>query len=71
LGIPVIKPKITEITALGAAYAAGLAVGVWKPGDKPSVLEESKVYEPTIQEDVREMRLSKWKDAVQRTLNWA
>jgi len=71
LGISVIKPKIVETTALGAAYAAGLAVGVWQKGDKPLVLEDAKIYEPNTQSEEREQRLSEWKDAVQRTLNWA
>lgn len=71
LNVTVIRPKISETTALGAAYAAGLAVGVW------SGLEELKrnwavhsTYLPQKDGAWREKRSAGWEKAVQRTLNW-
>lgn len=67
LGIPVIQPKSIETTSFGAAYAAGLAVGVWTQiPDQEGAVE----YNPTILEEERSERLSSWKKAVQRTLDW-
>jgi glycerol kinase len=71
LGVPVIRPKVTETTALGAAYAAGLAVGFW------SGLEELRknwsadmTWQPTMAEEERERGYRGWKKAVERTFNW-
>jgi glycerol kinase len=71
LGIPVVRPAVTETTALGAAYAAGLAVGFW-----PSLTAVSstwaldRVWEPRIDESQREEQYRRWKKAVTRTLDW-
>ncbi len=71
LGVPVIRPAVTETTALGAAYAAGLAVGFWS--DKAELKErwaEDKRWEPQMSEEERESGLGKWRKAVQRSLDW-
>ena len=71
LGVPVIRPKVTETTALGAAYAAGLAVGFWKDLDElAGRWAEDKRWEPAMDEAEREAGYAQWKKAVSRTLNW-
>jgi glycerol kinase len=62
---------VTETTALGAAYAAGLAVGFW--GGQDELRErwaEDKRWEPQMDEDVREREYARWKKAVERSLDW-
>ena len=72
LGVPVVRPKVTETTALGAAYLAGLATGVWKStGDLRGQWQIDRVFEPAIPADVRESRLSLWRKAVSRSQSWA
>lgn len=70
-GVPVVRPVVAETTALGAAYAAGLAVGFW------SDLEETrqnwqadKQWEPRWSDDQREAGYVGWQKAIERTLNW-
>lgn len=71
LGVPVIRPVITETTALGAAFAAGLAKGVWKSTDELSHLwKESKRWTPTTTTVQREKLLTRWKKAVSRSFDW-
>ena len=71
LGVPVIRPKITETTALGAAYAAGLAVGYWSdPEDLRRNWSEDKRWAPEMDEGGRQEGITGWKKAVQRTLDW-
>ena len=71
LGVPVIRPKVTETTALGAAYAAGLAVGFWKDLDElAGRWAEDKRWEPAMDEAEREAGYAQWKKAVSRTLDW-
>jgi glycerol kinase len=71
LGVPVSRPVVAETTALGAAYAAGLAVGFWKNTDElRSNWNESKRWEPSWSEEQRDTGYGKWKKAVERTLNW-
>jgi glycerol kinase len=71
LGVPVIRPKVAETTALGAAYAAGLAVGVWDSLDElRSNWGEGDRWEPAMDEIDREATYSRWKKAVERTLDW-
>lgn len=72
LGVPVIRPVINETTALGAAYAAGLAVGFWKDEDElRKQWAEDKRWEPQMDEADRKRLYAKWNKAVQRTLDWA
>src|SRR3954468_3072360 len=71
LGVPVIRPKVTETTALGAAYAAGLAVGFWE--DQDDLRErwaEDKRWEPDMDDEEREQGYGRWKKAVERSLDW-
>lgn len=71
LGVPVVSPVVTETTALGAAYAAGLAVGFWENLDAlRSRWQEGKRWTPTMSEAERERQLKLWKKAVTRTLDW-
>ena len=71
LGVDVVKPVVAETTALGAAYAAGLAVGFWEnPEDLRSNWQEGKRWTPNWSEDQRNEGYAGWKKAVERTLNW-
>lgn len=71
LGIPVIRPEVVETTALGAAYAAGYSVGIWKSFDELKAhWKEDKKWEPTMTDAERSSRVIKWRKAVKRTLNW-
>jgi glycerol kinase len=71
LGIPVSRPVVAETTALGAAYAAGLAVGFWKDTDElRQNWNESKRWEPQWSAEQRDTAYARWKKAVQRTLDW-
>jgi glycerol kinase len=71
LGVPVSKPVVAETTALGAAYAAGLAVGFWK--NKEELVQnwnEDKRWEPQWTDEQRTKGYAGWQKAVQRTLDW-
>src|SRR3954471_388693 len=71
LGVDVVKPVVAETTALGAAYAAGLAVGFWEnPDDLRANWQEGKRWTPTWSEDQRATGYAGWQKAVQRTLDW-
>jgi glycerol kinase len=72
LGVPVIRPTFTETTALGAAYAAGLAVGFWSGlNELRSNWRQDKVWTPTMPSPRREQYYRNWKRAVTRTFGWA
>jgi len=71
LGVPVVRPVVAETTALGAAYAAGLAVGFWKDLDElRSHWQEKKRWEPLMAPAERDRRLRLWKKAVTRSFDW-
>src|SRR5689334_5004720 len=71
LGVPVIRPKVAETTALGAAYAAGLATEFWNTEDElRENWVEDKRWEPQMGESERENLFRYWKKAVQRTFDW-
>ncbi|MEV6847925.1 glycerol kinase GlpK [Actinoplanes sp. NPDC051411] len=71
VGVPVSRPVVAETTALGAAYAAGLAVGFWKSTDElRENWNESQRWQPTWSDEQREEGYARWKKAVQRTLDW-
>jgi glycerol kinase len=71
LGIPVSRPVVAETTALGATYAAGLAVGFWKDTDELRTnWNESKRWEPQWSAEQRDTAYARWQKAVQRTLDW-
>jgi glycerol kinase len=71
LGVPVIRPTIAETTALGAAYAAGLAVGFWSAVDDLRLnWQVDKTWQPRMEVNQRERLYHGWKKAVERTFNW-
>lgn len=71
LGVPVVVPVVTETTALGAAYAAGLAEGVWRSiDDLTANWKAATRYEPEMSPDRREELFARWQQAVERTLDW-
>ncbi len=71
LGVPVVRPRIAETTALGAAYAAGLAVGFWKSQeDLAKNWMVDKRWLPQMDPEISKSLYSKWKKAVDRTLDW-
>ena len=71
LGVPVSRPVVAETTALGAAYAAGLAVGFWQDTDELRAnWNESRRWTPHWTDDQRERGYAGWKKAVERTLDW-
>jgi glycerol kinase len=71
VGVPVSRPVVAETTALGAAYAAGLAVGFWKSTDElRENWNESQRWQPSWSNEQREEGYGRWKKAVERTLDW-
>ena len=71
LGVPVVRPRVTETTALGAAYLAGLAVGFWADEREiASLWERERVFEPTLSREAAQERLATWKRAVERSRDW-
>ncbi|MFN2594897.1 MAG: glycerol kinase GlpK [Actinomycetota bacterium] len=71
-GFPVVRPEASEVTVLGAAYAAGLAVGFWKDLDElRAKYRIDKRWEPQMDAADRERGIALWKKAVERTLDWA
>ena len=71
LGVPVVRPRVTETTALGAAYLAGLAVGFWK--DEAEIANQWQVdrrFEPNMEAEERAKRMATWRRAVQRSMAW-
>jgi glycerol kinase len=72
LDVPVIRPRVTETTALGAAFAAGLAVGFWSDEDElRERWSEDGRWEPQMEPQRREREYAQWKKAVARSLDWA
>lgn len=72
LGVPVQRPAVTETTALGAAYLAGLAVGYW--GSQDEIQKQWRIdstFEPTMGNDEREKLYAGWKKAVERSRAWS
>jgi glycerol kinase len=71
MGIEIIRPEVIETTALGAAYAAGIAVGIWKsPDDVRNKWRENQRWSSTLDPNLRADKYAQWTKAVQRTLNW-
>lgn len=71
LGVPVIRPRVSETTALGAAYAAGLAVGFWKNTDEMRAnWGVDKIWKPAEDDTARTKLYAQWKKAVTRTFDW-
>ena len=72
LDCPVVCPAVTETTCLGAAYAAGLAVGVWPDASALKAhWRKDAEWTPKMEAAAREAQFGKWKKAVARTLDWA
>ncbi len=72
LNVPVVRPQSTEATALGAAYAAGLAVGYWRSTD--DLLHNwaaQYTWQPQMREEQRAKLIASWHKAVTRTFDWA
>jgi glycerol kinase len=71
LGVPVIRSEVRETTALGAAYAAGLAVGYWRDfDDLRSKWRSDARWEAKIGEEERERAIGGWRKAVERAMGW-
>jgi glycerol kinase len=72
LRVPVIRPRITETTALGAAYLAGLAVGVWKNrGEIAGLWRAKKIFRPAAPRAEMQVLQENWRRAVERAKGWA
>jgi glycerol kinase len=72
LGVPVVRPKVTETTALGAAYLAGLAVGYWQNSEEIGAQwRADRSFEPGMSRDQVESLMAGWRKAVERAKNWA
>ncbi|MHB8459258.1 MAG: glycerol kinase GlpK [Candidatus Limnocylindrales bacterium] len=71
LGVPIVRPQVAETTALGAAYAAGLAVGVWSAvEDLRANWAKDREWAPTMDGATRDREYRSWKKAVTRTFDW-
>ena len=71
LGVPVIRPGVSETTAIGAAYAAGLAVGFWQSTDEMrDHWAEDKRWQPSADETAHTRGYAQWQKAVARSLDW-
>ncbi|KAM9865168.1 Glycerol kinase [Leucobacter aridicollis] len=71
LGVPVVRPVVAETTALGAAYAAGLAVGFWSGlGELSANWQEDRRWEPAMEQDEQDRQLRLWRKAVTKSMDW-
>jgi glycerol kinase len=71
LGVPVVVPEVSETTALGAAYLAGVTAGLWTEEDTRSMWREARRYEPRMGADERAALLAQWRRALGRARGWA
>jgi glycerol kinase len=72
LGVPVVRPRVLETTALGAAYLAGLTVNLWKSREElASHWQAERRFTPQMTPEKREELMLRWRDAVSRSRNWA
>jgi glycerol kinase len=72
LGVPVVRPRILETTALGAAYLAGLTVDLWQSREEIArQWQAQRRYEPRMGAAEREARMARWREAVKRSRHWA
>jgi glycerol kinase len=72
LGVPVVRPKVRETTALGAAYLAGLATGVWQSRDEiAGQVAIDRRFEPSMPRDQVEELRRQWRRALERSRGWA
>jgi glycerol kinase len=70
LGIPVVVPEVSETTALGAAYLAGVGIGRWTQDDVARGWREKSRFEPRMGADERESLLADWRRALERARGW-
>ena len=70
-GIPVRRPAQTETTALGAAFLAGLGVGLWSDADLGRLWKLDREFTPKMSRDEADSRQARWREAVERSLKWA
>ncbi len=71
LGVPVVRPKVTETTALGAAYLAGLGVGYWSSQSEVAAKwQVDRRFEPAMSRDEAAARIRRWSQAVERARDW-
>jgi glycerol kinase len=72
LGVPVVRPRVTETTALGAAYLAGLATGFWSsPDELAAGWQADRIFEPSISRDHAGELMRRWSRAVERARGWS
>jgi len=71
LGVPVIVPEVAETTALGAAYLAGIATGMWSVDQVREMWRQAASYEPRMEEDARDELIGRWHEALSRARGWA
>jgi glycerol kinase len=72
MGVPVVRPVVTETTALGTAYLAGLATGFWAGTDEIAALwRAERRFDPAMNSDQRDSRVDEWRRAVERSRRWA
>jgi len=72
LGVSVVRPKVLETTALGAAYLAGLTVNLWKSREEiSSHWKLERRFEPTMERAEAQEKMARWRDAISRCRNWA
>jgi glycerol kinase len=72
LGVAVVRPQVTETTALGAAYLAGLATGFWRDADEiAGQWRAERTFEPRMADADRDAKLARWREAVARAKGWA
>ena len=72
LGVAVVRPKVTETTALGAAWLAGLALGFWESREEIAAQwEAERRFDPAMSADRRESLMATWARAVERSRGWA
>ncbi len=72
LGVPVVRPRVLETTALGAAYLAGLTVALWKSrAELAQQWKAARRFEPAMEPSKRQALMSRWREAVSRARNWA
>jgi len=71
LNVPLVKPKVAETTALGAAFMAGLGVGLWRDTDQLKGLwQADTVWEPSMPDEIRKKQMFSWRKALSRSLDW-
>jgi glycerol kinase len=71
LGRTVVVPEVSETTAMGAAFMAGIGAGVWTVADIRSIWREAARYEPALGDEERQRLLHDWRRALQRAKGWA